>query len=160
MPVNIDCKGSTSQIPYKPVFYQCWGHKELPGTLKFRAGPSKNNAGHEGAPCNGGWPTAQIEGVLTKVCGQPVWGWSSGLSFTILFAWTRGGAPVDSVVDQTEMFPNWNLGNSSNPADVGAGVTGSTGQCSLDPLTKKTKLSFKAVVSDGFCSCPVEIYEE
>jgi hypothetical protein len=153
-----DCKGLAPQINYRPVYHPCWGMKPLPQSLQFEAGPSYRNPGYTG-PITEGWPDGQvITGAMAKVCGQPVWGYSN-FNFQILFAWTRGGYPAVVTPDQPQMYPDWNVGNSSAPQGPDAGVTGSSGSCSLD-AENVTRMSFRSTISNGLVSCPVTVTYE
>lgn len=143
---NIDCKTIEPIVVYNPVFHPCWGRRALPSTLQFTAGPSTPIPPN--TSCNTGWPTTVITGTLSRSgpCDF-VWGYSSG-SFAILFAWTNSGPPISCTINQTELFPNWSVSN----------VTGTpTGNCSQDPNTGIVTLTFTAIISDGFCTCPVTI---
>lgn len=144
--ITIDCKSTSPQLPFQPAYHPCWGHRELPGTLQFAAGPSTpippNTA------CNTGWPMTAITGTLTRTGACDfAWSYSSG-SFTILFAWTLSTPPIVCQVNQAEMYPQFSLNN----------VTGTpSGSCSQNPTTGVVTMTFSGVISDGFCSCPVTV---
>ena len=143
----IDCS-TLSPVAYpNPVYHPCWGRRALPSTMQFSAGPSTPIPPN--TVCNSGWPTSVITGTLTRSgpCNF-VWGYSSGASFTILFAWTPVGPPISCTIDQAAMFPNWSLAN----------VTGTpSGVCSQNPTTGIVTMTFTGVISDGICTCPVTV---
>ena len=145
---SYDCSSLEPVVAYNPAYFPCWGLKELPSTLYFTAGPSTPIPPN--TSCGSGWPTTEITGSLSRVDGcSYAWSYSSG-SFTILFSWTEGGAPVSCDIDQAEMYPSWAIDNAT-------GSPASSGSCSQDPGTGVTTLEFTAEISDGICTCPVTI---
>ena len=145
---TLDCSALEPVVAYNPAYFPCWGLKELPSTLYFTAGPSSTIPPN--TACNTGWPTTVITGTLSRVDGcSYAWSYSTG-SFTILFSWTLGGMPLSCNIDQTELYPSWAVDNAT-------GSPASTGSCSQDPITGITTLIFNATISDGICTCPVEI---
>lgn len=143
---TFDCKTIAPGLTYNPAYHPCWGLRQLPSTMSFSAGPSTPIPPN--VSCNTGWPTTVITGTLTRTgpCDF-AWGFSTG-SFGIIFAWTAGGPPIKCTINQTEMFPDWSVSN----------LTGTpSGSCSQNPITGVVTMTFNAVISDGFCTCPVTI---
>lgn len=146
--VQIDCKSASPQLPFQPAYHPCWGHRELPSTLQFAAGPSTpippNTA------CNTGWPTTAITGTLTRTGACDfAWAYSSGSgSFGILFAWTLSTPPIVCQVNQAALYPQFSFANATGAP---------SGSCSQNPTTGVVTMTFSGVISDGFCTCPVTV---
>jgi len=144
---SLDCSSVAPPPAASRIYHPCWGNRALPSTLNFSAGPSTPIPPN--TSCNSGWPLSVITGTLTRTgpCNF-FWGYSSGGSFAFYFAWTSGGPPLSCTINQSDMTLDWAISNATGTA---------TGSCSQDPTTGIVTMTFSAIVTDGFCTCPVTI---
>lgn len=153
---NIECKDSAI-YNYAPVYLGCWGDKNLPSSIKAKAGPAYSDDPLANCPALG-YPTTQIETTLTLVktpgCGDGTnsvfWCGPAGtaqLCFYSIFPFIGFNA---SLADITKVYT---VGSSK---DI-------KGSCSFDPITKETHLTVTGTLmaegANNFtCYIPFEIY--
>lgn len=150
---NLDCKSTAAGYTFAPVYYACFEWKSLPQSFKAKLGPTTSTDPNVFNCTDHGYPSTQIDIVLTRQGCDFVWAWSNG-SIGVLFstgnvAPLMGGTPnMPDIGAQMTNGTYWYLLNGTNP----------TGSCSYNPITNETSFTYSdVIVEEPGCSTPITI---
>jgi hypothetical protein len=161
---KFNCKGQQPQVPYRPVYLQCWGLGRLPGALLIDVGPVVKNPAWTGPDLCGGY-TVKDSAMPRRPCTY-TYEWSGLDNFGIVLTTgsfdyssnTRSEFPVSDTIDQNPLLtdpagkPRWSVGGS------GSLQPGATSWCSR--VNGITKLEVVGTYQTETCIGPIRIHYE
>ena len=153
---NLDCKNTAPAYNFAPVYYACFGWKQLPSQFKATVYPTTQTQPIPPAVdcATLGWTTTTLDVVLTRQgCGF-TWAWSNGTGAYLLMS--------------NSIFQPLMCGTADMP-DITAFTTNNTkwyildgvdlsGSCSWNQTTNETTFTLSgAVLNSSGCRMPFVI---
>ena len=153
---NLDCKSTAQGFTFAPVYYACFGWKNLPNAFQATVYPTTQTQPSPPAPncADLGWTTQTLNVTLARQGCDYVWAWSNGTGAYLLLS--------------NGSYPPLMCGNPNMP-DITGFTTNNTkwyvldgvdlaGSCSYNSQTKETNFIMTgAVLNSSGCRMPFKI---